>query len=76
MIGIKLCHKLCLIVYNYDSIMSNFLFVDSSDDNRINFELSRRNLYNKNIRYNNSRRVSNMNVDDVEAVSNNNLFNK
>ena len=52
--------------------MSNFLFVDSSDDNRINFELSRRNLYNKNIRYNNSRRVSNMNVDDVEAVSNNN----
>ena len=57
--------------YNYDSIMSNFLFVDSSDDNRINLELSRRNLYNKNIRYNNSRRVSNMNVDEVEAVSNN-----
>jgi len=28
--------------YNYDSIMSNFLFVDSSDDNRINFELSRK----------------------------------
>jgi hypothetical protein len=55
--------------YNYDLIMSNFLFVDSSDDNRINSELSRRNLYNKNIRYNNSRRVSNMNVDDVEAVS-------
>ena len=55
--------------YNYDSIISNFLFVDSSDDNRINSELSRRNQYNKNIRYNNSRRVSNMNVDDVEAVS-------
>ena len=60
--------------YNYDSIMSNFLFVDSSDDNRINFELSRCNLYNKNIRYNNSRRVSNMNIEDVEAVSNNNLL--
>ena len=54
--------------------MSNFLFVDSSDDNRINFELSRRNLYNKKIRYSNSRRVSNMNFDDVEAVSNNNLL--
>jgi len=58
--------------YNYDSIMSNFLFVDSNDDNRINSELSRRNQYIKNTRYNNSRRVSNMNVDDVEAVSNNN----
>jgi hypothetical protein len=54
--------------------MSNFLFVDTSDDNRINFELSRRSLYNKNIRYKNSRRVSNMNVDDVEAVSNINLL--
>jgi len=31
--------------YNYDSIMSNFLFVDSSDDNRIYFELSGRNLF-------------------------------
>jgi hypothetical protein len=60
--------------FNYDSIMSNFVFADSSDDNRINFELSRRNQYNKNIRYNSSRRVSNMNADDVEAVSNNNLL--
>ena len=33
--------------YNYDLIMSNFLFVDSSDDNRVNSELSRRNLYKK-----------------------------
>ena len=55
-------------------IISNFLFVDSSDDNRINSELSRRNQYNKNIKYNNSRRVSNMNVDDVEAASNNKLL--
>ena len=53
--------------YNYDSIMSNSLFFDSSDDNRINSELSRRHQYNKNVR-----RYSNMNVDDVEAVSNNN----
>jgi len=60
--------------YNYDSIMSNFLLFDSSDEIRINFELSRRNLYNKNIRYNNSRHVSNMNADNVEAVSNNNLL--
>jgi hypothetical protein len=59
--------------YNYDSIMSNFLFVDSSDDNTINSELSRRNLYNKNIiDYNNKRRVQNMSVDTVEAVSSNN----
>jgi len=59
--------------YNYDSIMSNFLFVDSSDDNTINSELSRRNLYNKNIiDYNNKRRVQNMTVDTVEAVSSNN----
>jgi hypothetical protein len=58
--------------YSYDSIMSNFLFVDSSDDNRINSELSRRNLYNKNIiNYNNIRRVQNMSVDDVEVVSSN-----
>jgi hypothetical protein len=58
--------------YNYDSIMSNFLFVDSSDDNTINSELSRRNLYNKNIiDYNNKRRVQNMSVDTVEAVSSN-----
>jgi hypothetical protein len=53
-------------------IDSNFLFVDSTDDNRLNSELSRRNQYNKNTSYNISRRVSNMNVDDVEAVSNNN----
>ena len=59
--------------YNYDSIMSNFLFVDSSDDNTINSEISRRNLYNKNIiDYNNKRRVQNMSVDTVEAVSSNN----
>jgi hypothetical protein len=59
--------------YNYDSIMSNFLFVDSSDDNTINSELSRRNLHNKNIiDYNNKRRVQNMSVDTVEAVSSNN----
>jgi len=56
--------------YSYDSIMSNFLFVDCSDDNRINSELSRCNLYNKNIiNYHNIRRVQNMSVDDVEAVS-------
>ena len=59
--------------YSYDSIMSNFLFVDSSDDNTINSELIKRSAYNKTIiNYNNNRRVSNMNVDDVEAVSNNN----
>jgi len=59
--------------YSYDSIMSNFLFVDSSDDNTINSELIKRSAYNKNIiNYNNTKRVSNMNVDDVEAVSNNN----
>ena len=58
--------------YSYDSIMSNFSFVDSSDDNTINSELIKRSAYNKNIiNYNNTRRVSNMNVDDVEAVSNN-----
>jgi len=56
--------------YSYDSIMSNFLFVDSSNDNRIYSELSRRNLYNKNIiNYTNIRRAQNMSVDDVEAVS-------
>ena len=56
--------------YSYDSIMSNFSFVDSSDDNTINSELIKRSAYNKNIiNYNNTRRVSNMNVDDVEAVS-------
>jgi hypothetical protein len=59
--------------YSYDSIMSNFLFVDSSDDNTINSELIKRSAYNKTvINYNNNRRVSNMNVDDLEAVSNNN----
>jgi len=59
--------------YSYDSIMSNFLFVDSSDDNTINSELIKRSTYNKTIiNYNNNRRVSNMNVDDLEAVSNNN----
>ena len=61
--------------YNYDSILNiNIFFVDISDDNRINFELSRRNQHNKNISYNNSRRVSNMNVDDAEAVSNNEIL--
>jgi hypothetical protein len=61
--------------YSYDSIMSNFLFVDSSDDNTINSELIKRSAYNKTIiNYNNNRRVSNMNVDDLEAVSNNNLL--
>jgi hypothetical protein len=61
--------------YSYDSIMSNFLFVDSSDDNTINSELIKRSAYNKTIiSYNNNRRVSNMNVDDLEAVSNNNLL--
>jgi len=56
--------------YSYDSVMSNFLFVDSSDDNTINSELIKRSAYNKNIiNYNNTKRVSNMNVDDVEAVS-------
>ena len=56
--------------YSYDSILSNFLFVDSSDDNTINSELIKRSAYNKNIiNYNNTKRVSNMNVDDVEAVS-------
>ena len=55
---------------SYDSIMSNFLFVDSSDDKTINSELIKRSAYNKNImNYNNTRRVSNMNVDDVEAVN-------
>ena len=55
--------------YSYDSILSNFLFVDSSDDNTINSELIKRSAYNKNIiNYNNTKRVSNMNVDDVEAV--------
>jgi len=59
--------------YSYDSIMSNFLFVDSSDDNTINSELIKRSACNKTIiNYNNNRRVSNMNVDDLEAVSNNN----
>ena len=59
--------------YSYDSILSNFLFVDSSDDNTINSELIKRSAYNKTIiNYNNNRRVSNMNVDDLEAVSNNN----
>ena len=57
---------------NYDSIISNFLFVDSSDDNIINSELLKRNTYNTNKRiFNNSRRVENMDVDAVEAVSNN-----
>lgn len=61
--------------YSYDSIMSNFLFVDNSDDNTINSELIKRSAYNKTIiNYNNNRRVSNMNVDDLEAVSNNNLL--
>jgi hypothetical protein len=61
--------------YSYDSIMSNFLFVDSSDDNTINSELIKRSAYNKTIiSYNYNRRVSNMNVDDLEAVSNNNLL--
>jgi len=56
--------------HNYNSIMSDFLFVDSSDDNVINSELIKRSAYNENIRnYNNSRRVSNMNVDDAESVS-------
>ena len=50
--------------------MSDFLFVDSSDNNVINSELIKRSAYNENIRnYNNSRRVSNMNVDDAESVS-------
>ena len=50
--------------------MSNFSFVDSSDDNTINSELIKRSAYNKNIiNCNNTKRVSNMNVDDVEAVS-------
>jgi len=58
---------------NYDSIISNFLFVDSSDDNIINSELLKRNTYNTNKRiFNNSRRVENMDADAVEAVSNNN----
>ena len=58
--------------YSYDSIMSNFLFVDSSDDNTINSELIKRSAYNKNIiNYNNTRRVSNMDTDTVEAVSSN-----
>ena len=35
--------------YNYDSIMSNFSFIDSSDDNTINSELIKRSAYNKNI---------------------------
>jgi hypothetical protein len=57
---------------NYDSIISNFLFVDSSDDNIISSELLKRNTYNTNKRiFNNSRRVENMDVDAVEAVSNN-----
>jgi hypothetical protein len=54
---------------NYDSIISNFLFVDSSDDNIINSELLKRNTYNTNKRiFNNSRRVENMDADAVEAV--------
>jgi hypothetical protein len=58
--------------YSYDSIMSNFLFVDSSDNNTINSELMKRSTYNKNIiNYNNARRVSNMDTDTVEAVSSN-----
>ena len=58
--------------YSYDSIMSNFLFVDSSDNNTINSELIKRSAYNKNIiNYNNTRRVSNMDTDTVEAVSSN-----
>ena len=61
--------------YSYDSIMSNFLFVDSSDDNTINSELIKRSAYNKNIiNYNNTRRVSNMDTDTVEAVSSNNYI--
>ena len=58
---------------NYDSIISNFSFVDSLDDNIINSELLKRNIYNTNKRiFNNSRRVENMDADAVEAVSNNN----
>ena len=58
---------------NYDSIISNFLFVDCSDDSIINSELLKRNTYNTNKRiFNNSRRVENMDADAVEAVSNNN----
>ena len=57
---------------NYDSIISNFSFVDSLDDNIINSELLKRNIYNTNKRiFNNSRRVENMDADAVEAVSNN-----
>ena len=57
---------------NYDSIISNFSFVDSLDDNIINSELLKRNTYNKNKRiFNNSRRVSNMDTVAVEAVINN-----
>ena len=57
---------------NYDTIISNFSFVDILDDNIINSELLKRNIYNTNKRiFNNSRRVENMDVDAVEAVSNN-----
>ena len=57
---------------NYNSIISNFSFVDSLDDNIINSELLKRNIYNTNkIIFNNSRRVENMDADAVEAVSNN-----
>ena len=55
---------------NYDSIISNFSFVDSLDDNIINSELLKRNIYITNKRiFNNSRRVENMDADAVEAVS-------
>ena len=57
---------------NYDSIISNFSFVDSLDDNIINSELLKRNTYNTNKRiFNNSRQVSNMDIVAVEAVINN-----
>jgi len=60
--------------HNTESIMSNFLFADSSDDNLINSELIKRSEYHKNIvHYNNTRKVQNMNIEDVEAVSNSNL---
>ena len=60
--------------HNNESIMSNFLFADSSDVNIINSELIKRSEYNKNIvHYNNTRKVQNMNIEDVEAVSNSNL---
>jgi hypothetical protein len=57
---------------NYDSIISNFSFVDSLDDNIINSELLKRNTYNTNKRiFNSSRQVSNMDIVAVEAVINN-----